>query len=40
MCCLTWNSPWKGERTLSLKELKMCTENINLLYKTIFTSFD
>ena len=33
-------SQLKGERTVSLKALKMCTENINLWYKTIFTSFD
>ena len=28
---------YKGERTVSPKALKMCTENINLRYKTIFT---
>ena len=26
----------KGERTVSLKALKMCTENINLRYKNNF----
>ena len=30
----------KGERTVSPKALKMCTEIINLLYKKIFTSYD
>ena len=30
----------QGDRTVSPKALKMCTENINLRYKTIFISFD